>query len=264
MSQKIKWLLIIYGLLGISLYHFQEDFIFHPDEESLIDSAIGAPGKRALNIRLNKQDSISILACNPQGRSKGLLLFFYPNFHQASHYARRADFFTDKGYEVWIPDYPGFGSSCGEMTEAAFYKWADQVFRLASSRYSTDSIMVYGQSFGACMAAYLGSYNFSLRSVILESPYYSMESQLRKYAFIYPVGYLSRFEFPVWKFLDDTRSPVIVFSGKRDEIVSSRDMKRLKKHLKKSDRWEVINEATHFGMDRNSRWSSIMHEQLGE
>ena len=264
MFKKIKFLLILYCLIGIILYHFQDSLIFHPSEKGSEDNQKSKFNFDELKITVNQKDNISILRFRPDSSSKGLILFFYPNCRRAEYYADRTAFFTERGYEVWIPDYPGFGNSRGELTESSFYKWADQVFSLASSKYSTDSIVLYGYSFGTCMASYLGSYNFSVKAILLESPYYSMKSQLKKYAGIYPVAQMSSFDFPVWKFLDEDRSPVGIFRGKRDEIVSARDMNKLKSHLKKEDVFQEIDSATHLQIHHSYAWKTSIDQFLNK
>jgi pimeloyl-ACP methyl ester carboxylesterase len=259
MFRKIKLLLILYCLVGIALYHFQESLIFHPSAKPLKSVH---PVYQELTITVNQKESISILRFVPESVSKGLIIFFYPNHHRAEYYSQRSSFFTQRGFEVWIPDYPGFGNSLGNLTEQSLYKWADNVFKLAASQYTSDSILLYGQSFGSTMASYLGSYNASLRAVILESPYYSLEAQLKKYAAIYPVAQMSSFEFPVWRFLDESRCPVRIYYGKRDEIVSAADIRRLNKHLKSGDVFLKIESATHLRIHQDSAWINSMDEFL--
>ena len=105
------------------------------------------------------------------------------NKENVERYARFVPLFTRKGYEVWMPDYPGFGKSRGERNEKKLYSQAWQVYRLVNSAYHSDSIILYGKSFGTGLATYIASGNHC-RELILETPYYSIPALFGHYAFI--------------------------------------------------------------------------------
>src|SRR5690606_6588229 len=105
---------------------------------------------------------------------------------------------------------------------------------MAYSKFSPDSIIVYGKSLGTGVASYVASKE-KIRQLILETPYYSMPSLFSSYAPIYPTGRMSRFKFPVGEYLQKVEEPVTIFHGTSDRVVFYSQGKKLQKILKPKD-----------------------------
>jgi len=155
-----------------------------------------------------------------------------------------ASMFTSRGYEVWMPDYPGFGKSTGELTEKKLYSEALQVFKLATSRYKYDSIVIYGKSFGTGIASWLAS-DVHCKQLILETPYYSIPSLYSSYAPIYPMEAMAMLKLPVGKYLEDVLAPITIFHGDDDELIPYRCAAKLKGELKPADEFITIPGGRH-------------------
>jgi alpha-beta hydrolase superfamily lysophospholipase len=69
-----------------------------------------------------------------------VVIYFHGNKENINRYAKFATNFTKQGYEVWMEDYPGFGKSVGNRNEKVLYQQAEQVYKLAASKYKKDSI----------------------------------------------------------------------------------------------------------------------------
>lgn len=141
-------------------------------------------------------------------------------------------------------DYPGFGKSTGEFSELMLYNWALTFYKLARSRFSTDSIILYGKSMGSGIAAQLASIR-DCRYLILETPYYNMPSIIDNYFPIYPVNNIIRYKLPTWQYLQHVTAPVTIFHGTGDWIIPYRNAKRLKPFLKPTDQFITIEGASH-------------------
>ena len=197
----LRWLqitLIIYCGIGIALYYLQDKFLFHPKKLPATHTFGFSEPFGEYMIPLNKTDTISMVKFLPAGSSrKGLVIYFHGNMENIEHYAVYTGAFTSKGYEVWMPDYPGFGKSTGKLTEDNMYRMALQVQKLAASTISTDSIIIYGKSLGTGIAAYTASVS-KCRTLILETPYYSIPSLFAHYAFIYPTKQMINYKIPTY------------------------------------------------------------------
>lgn len=241
----IKIFLLLYALTGVAFYYLQDKILLHPEplpRSHAYDFPLPFEEKY---LPMNKEDTIHLVRFLPStDSSRGAVIYWHGNRKNVERYARYAEHFTSKGFEVWMADYPGFGKSSGKLDEKKIYRIGDQVLKLVKSRFPADSIIIYGKSFGTGVASYLASYS-PCKALILETPYYSIHSIVRRYLFLYPVASLSHYELPVWKFLDETRSPVTIIHGEQDGVIFYRDAVKLKAHLKKSDVFVTVANGSH-------------------
>lgn len=207
---------------------------------------------------MNARDTVNIIEFLPQDSlSKGVVLYFHGNRQNVNLYAKYANDFTKNGFEVWMPDYPGFGKTTGELSEENMYKQAKEVYNLAHSKFSADSIFVYGKSLGTGVATFVAA-NKDCRALLLETPYFSMPDLLSHYAPVYPTGRMSHFKFPVGEYLKEVKEPVIIFHGSSDGIIPYRCAAKLKTVLKPSDEFVTIGNGRHNDLNN----SPVFHEKL--
>ena len=245
----IRWvttIILIYGFIGFTLYYFQERFLFHPEPlPADYTYQFDVPFKE-VSIAFNSKDTLNMVQFLPKdtGFKKGIVLYFHGNRDNINRYANFAKIFTDKGYEVWMPDYPGFGKSTGSITEELIDKEATEVYKLAHSKMGADSIIIYGKSLGTGPASYLASRQ-KCKRLILETPYFSIPSLFGSYAPIYPTDWMSRFKFPNGEYLKDVKEPITIFHGTSDKVVFYRNASKLKQVLKSGDQFITIEDGGH-------------------
>ncbi|MFI5128401.1 MAG: alpha/beta hydrolase [Chitinophagales bacterium] len=254
----IKITLIIYIIFGIALYFLQEKFLFHPEKltaEHVFHFSI--PFKE-INLTVNDQKNLSIIQFTvPDSACKGVVLYFHGNRRNIERYAPFAVNFTTNNYEVWMIDYPGYGKTTGKRTEQIIYDDARELYKMARARFSKDSIILYGRSLGTGVASYLASVK-DCRRLILEAPYYSIEALFSHYAFIYPVGWMSKYHFPTYQYLKKVDAPVSIFHGTNDEVIPYKQSKRLMKIAKPGTELITLDHATH----NNLNELSLFHQKL--
>jgi uncharacterized protein len=173
-------------------------------------------------------NNLNFIRFGTTAKSKGIVLFFHGNMENVEHYKKYPSLFTENGYEFWMIDYPGFGKTTGKITEETLYEQAQLMYAKAAKKYSPDSIIIYGKSIGTGIASYLASVR-SCKSLVLETPYYSMISLAKSYFPIYPVSLLLRYSFPNNRHLENISVPVTIFHGTGDEIIPYRHVLKLKK-----------------------------------
>jgi uncharacterized protein len=236
---------LIYCSIGIALYHLQEKFLFHPVTlPQNFQFKFDVPFKE-VNIPMNKTDTVNMVQFLPvDSIPKGVVLYFHGNSDNLIRYEKSAEIFTKKGYEVWIPDYPTYGKTTGELTEENMYRQAKEVYKLAHSKFSSDSIFVYGKSLGTGVASYIAAKE-KCAALILETPFYSIPSLFSTYAPIYPTSRMSHFKFPVGEYLEEVTEPVLIFSGTSDKVIPYRNAAKLKKALKPADEFITIKNGAH-------------------
>jgi uncharacterized protein len=244
----LKVIVLLYCLIGIALFYLQERFLFHPERLSNAYVYHFDVPFEEVNIPFNKTDTVNMIKFFPaDSLRRGVVLYFHGNRDNVERYARFAAYFTRHGYEVWMEDYPGFGKSTGKRSEANLYRQALQIQKMAAAKFGSDSIIVFGKSFGTGIAAYVASESNN-RRLILETPYYSIPSLFATYAPIYPTGRMSNYKIPLYSYLDDVKYPVSIFHGEDDGVIPYRNAARLKKHLKPGDEFITIEKGTHHNL----------------
>ncbi len=241
----IKLVIIIYCGIGIALYYLQEKLLFQP--EALPQDykySFNVPFKE-VNIPWNQNENLNIVQFFPKDSvRKGVVLYFHGNRTNINRYAGIAPNFTNNGYEVWMADYPGYGKTTGKLTEKRLYDLSMQVYKLANSKYSKDSIIIYGRSLGSGVASQLASVK-DCRRLILETPYSSIPDLFSCYAPIYPTSMMAHFKIPSKEYLLEVDAPITIFHGDDDDVVPYRCAAKLKKSLKPTDEFVTIEKGKH-------------------
>jgi alpha-beta hydrolase superfamily lysophospholipase len=242
----IKIILIVYAISGILVWHLQEKLLLHP--VPLVSSAtfdFKLP-HREWTISVTDKDTLSIVQffAVSTNKKKGAILFFHGNRENINRYVRYATPLTQKGYDVWMVDYPGFGKTTGRFTEQRVYQDARIVYQLAEKDIAADSIIIYGKSLGTGIAAELASVK-KCRRLILETPYYSIPQLAWDHFPFYPTSRMSRYHLPTYQYLPYVDSPVTIFHGTDDGVIPHKHASRLKQVLKSKDEFVTIPDAIH-------------------
>ena len=256
----LKVFLLLYCIVGIALYYCQDALLLHPKAvDPNVKYDFGQPYTE-FNLPYDKETNLNIIEFKATDHqdfrasgdwpkasdtlAKGVVLYFHGNKDNIGRYAPYAADFTSKGYEVWMLDYPKFGKSTGPLTEQKLYDYALQVYKLARSRWRPSQITLYGKSLGTGIAAELAAAR-DCRRLILECPYFSLESIARHYFPIYPLGSMLHYHFPTNKYLPDVTAPITIFHGSSDGLIPYSNAARLKALLKPGDEFITIDGGGH-------------------
>lgn len=244
-----KIALLVYALTGLALYYGQEYLLFHPEKVDRRKPWKFDQPFEELDIPFNSTDTLNLVKFFPADTvRKGVVLFFHGNRENIGRYARFAPLYTKHGYEVWMPDYPGYGKSTGARNETILYRQADQLYTMASGKYPADSIIIVGKSLGTGLAAYLASVH-PARWLMLETPYYSIPELFRCFIPIYPAEKMANYRLPINEFLPDVHCPVTLFMGTSDWVTPYRCSRKLGALLKPGDTIITIEGGTHHNLN---------------
>ncbi len=254
----LKILVLIYFLVGIALYNFQDKILLHPVAHPQGYRYTFSVPFKDVDIPINKNENFNLVQFLPKDSvRKGVVLYFHGNKENVNHYAKYADNFTKLGYEVWMPDYPGFGKTTGILTEKKLYDQALLAYKLANLKFKADSIIIYGRSFGTGIASQLAT-RIYCRRLILETPYYNVPALFSYYAPIYPTSYMSKFKLQVNEYLQEVTVPITIFHGDDDEVIPYSVSKNLKQSLKPTDEFITIEKGKH----NNLNDFQLFHQKL--
>ncbi len=259
----IKLIIIVYCLVGIALFYTQDKFLLHPITVSTDHVYKFEHSFKELNIPINNEDTVNLIRFMPADDTvaKGAIIYFHGNAGNVEYYAESINIFLENNYEVWMPDYPGFGKSRGDISEQKLNEQAYQVKRLANKYFDDSNIILYGRSFGTGIAANLAS-SVRVKQLVLESPYYSIPDLFSSYVPIYPMQSMANFKFPVGEYLKDVQCPVTIFHGTVDEVIPVKSSMKLKASLKKNDQFLLIENGKHNDLSSSEVYKKAMTEIL--
>jgi pimeloyl-ACP methyl ester carboxylesterase len=257
-----RWVLPVYALTGIALYHFQDKILFRSVAVPMgYRYEFGMP-YRERNIRFRDNVNLNLVEFPVSGRKRsGIVLYLHGNRSNIGWYVKHVADFHRNGYDVWMIDYPGYGKSTGPMESDMLFAYALQMYKLARTQVSSDSIVIYGKSLGTGIAAWLASRQPSAR-LILETPYYSLSSLAASHLPIFPWERMLRVKLDTWAYLQTIAVPVTIFHGTSDGVIPYRNAERLKSKLKSGDRFVTVPGGSHRDISRFAEYRAVMDSLL--
>ncbi len=177
----------------------------------------------------------------------------------------RANALLQTGVSVFTFDYRGFGNTEGRATVSSLLEDGlaayDAVIALG---YTADQIVLYGESLGAAVAAYVSSKRTSC-GLILQSGFSSLEVQikdmiplLRIYpGFMFPELHLSTVDS-----IRPGHPPLLILHGDNDAVVDKKHSEWMAKAAGSNTKLVVLPGATHKDMHSHKGWFSAVIDFL--
>ena len=194
---------------------------------------------------------------------KGLVFYLHGNAGSVASWGWVAPTYTRLGYDIFVPDYRGYGKSEGRIrSEKQFYADAQAAYDALKSRYSEDRIVIAGYSIGTAAAAMLAAANHP-KLLLLQAPYYSLVDLMQN---LYPFvpTFLLQYKFETFRFIEKVKAPIVLFHGQRDEIIYPGSSEKLKAHLKPTDQVILLKNQGHNGMNENPEYQQELARVLAE
>ncbi len=228
-------LLILYLLICTLLYFFQEKMIFYPQTlaEDFEFQNFRNFEERYIEMQDGKKlHSLLFKAEDP----KGIVFYLHGNAGSLEGWGSVAETFRAHNYDVFIPDYRGYGKSEGSIeSEAQLHEDIQALYDELKNEYPEEEIIVLGHSIGSGSAAKLAAEN-KPKLLILQAPPYSLPDLAKK---MFPLNlfpsFLIRYKLETGKYVKQTDAPVVVLHGSEDEIVYYGSSLKIKEHLKPQD-----------------------------
>lgn len=239
-------LLTLYVLLCLLLYFFQEQFFFFPEklsqnhrfsfQQPFSEVSVRTKDNRVLHALHFKVDS-----------AKGVIFYLHGNAGSLRSWGEEAAVYTQLHYDVFMPDYPGYGKSEGTIrSEEKLYQDMQAAYDKLKESYAEENIVVLGYSIGTGPAARLAATNHP-RLLILQAPFYSLTDVMRQHYSILPT-FLLKYRFDTFQWIQQCSMPVVLFHGDHDEIIAYQSSVKLKRFLKEKDGLVKLEGGTHNGM----------------
>ena len=228
LAWRLFWSLVRIGLavwIGLALYMFvfQAQFVYFPTK-----GLDGTPARIDLafeDVRLPTSDGEQIHAwfvpCPESNR--GTVLFCHGNGGNISHRLDNLLILHRMGFAVLLFDYRGYGQSTGRPSEKGTYTDAQAAWDSLTRQRGIPpgSIVVYGQSLGGPVAAWLAA-RTNPAALVLDSTFTSLADEGGDVYPYLPVRILCRFRYATAQHLKSVPCPVVVIHSPEDEIVRFR------------------------------------------
>ncbi|MEO1259778.1 MAG: alpha/beta fold hydrolase [Bacteroidota bacterium] len=225
-KRLMYFILFVYAVLCAALFFFQEKIIFQPDK--LPENHVFRAGEE-VEIEVDKGISLNCLWLKERP-SKGVILYLHGNRGSNRRCLYQAQNMDGHGYDIFMPDYRGFGKSEGQVkNDRQLYRDVQKVYDFLKEKYPEHKIVVVGYSLGTGMASYLAAHN-NPQQLVLLAPYVSMLDMKDRHAPLVP-DFLLKFKLRNDKHLAIVECPVTLFHGTADRVipfVSSEILKEVK------------------------------------
>jgi len=255
-------LITLYILVGLGVYFLQEKLIFLPEELDK-DFSYDFPAEFEEHFLEMEDGGVINVLHFKSDSSKGLILYFHGNAGSLRRWGDVTLPFVDKGFDVLIMDYRGYGKSTGSRTYQTLLSDADRLYKFALDRTSEDQLIVFGRSLGSSFASYLAGKN-NPSKLILETPFLSLGDMANRVAPIYPPSYFLRFNFKNHKSLEGAKCPIYIFHGTEDNVVPLESAQKLYDTLDPNQaQLFIIEDGGHNDLSGFTRYNEELSKILG-
>ena len=251
----IFFLVFLYFFFGILLYFFQRRILFNKSEKPKPPEEYGLENIKEIQIKT--EDNISLLAWFYKGKAdKPILVYFHGNSFDIGERSYRIKKYNDAGFSTLILGWRGFSGNEGYPTENNLYLDGKATIEwiLENTKFHLKDIINYGESLGSGVAVEL-NLKYDFLCTVLEAPFTSISDVAKKRYKIYPTKLLVKDKFDNLSKIDQIKSPLLIISGTKDEIVPHLHSKLLFQKANEPKKSLFIDEAMHnnlydFGIEK--------------
>lgn len=259
------WLLVpmLLYIIAVGLFYlFQDKIVFQPKKlpaQHRFD--LPSPYEEFL---LTTTDDVKInaLLIKSTKINKGVVFYLHGNADNLERWSKYAVSFTNRGYDVLVIDYRGYGKSGGHASEANLYFDAQKIFQWLRKKYQPEEIIIYGRSLGSAVATHLATKE-KARMLILETPFNNMPAVLQSHLPYLWMPFELNTQMNNDRMLAQVNMPVKIVHGTHDEIVPFKLAEKLKKRLKPGDIFLPIQNGMHKNLATFAEYQLALDQWLG-
>lgn len=214
LKRTFIFFLSVYVLLCAVLFFVQERIIFNPYK--LSEDFVFRMGEE-VEIPVDESTSLNCLLIE-ESDSKGVILYLHGNRGSIRRCIRQAENMMGNGYDIFIPDYRGYGKSDGKIeSEEQLQADAQKVYDYLKTKYDERQIVILGYSLGSGLASYLAAQN-QPKKLVMVAPYLSLLDLKNRRAPFLP-DFLLRYPMKSEEYLSKVTSPITLFHGLHDRVI---------------------------------------------
>lgn len=213
---------LVYAGAALYLYAFQASYVYFPDLPSRqVEATPNDIGLAFQPVQLGTADGESLAGWFvPAPAARGTLLYLHGNGGNIGHRLDRIEVFHRLGLNTLIIDYRGYGASSGTPSEQGTYQDALAAWNYLTRQrqFAPDGIVVFGESLGGSIAAWLAARHTPAALVVYGS-FTSVPDLARVMFPMFPAAWLARYSYDTRAALSQVTCPVLILHSPEDEII---------------------------------------------
>ena len=209
---------IAYLVVMIFIYFYQRNLLYHPSENNYQNDELKFNYKE---VNINVEDDIKLKSwfIKKDLSNFKTLLIFHGNAGDLSNRIYKLNELNKLKINILLISWRGFSGNNGTPTEKNLYKDAEAAIKWLNQKgISNNQIILYGESLGTGVAVEMAKRN-SFNSIILESPFTSIEDSAKIYYPYLPIKLLLKDRYDSINKIKMISSPILLMHGKKDEVV---------------------------------------------
>ena len=211
-------IIIAYIVVIIFVYFYQRNLLYHPSENNYQNDTIQF-NHQEIFIKVNDEIKLKSWIINKDLKNLKTLVFFHGNAGDLSNRIYKLNELDKLNINILLISWRGFSGNEGYPTEKNLYEDAEAAIKwLNKKKVSNSQIILYGESLGTGVAVEIASKN-NFNSIILESPFTSIENSAKIYYPYLPVSFLLKDRYDSISKIKNINSPILIMHGRKDDIV---------------------------------------------
>ncbi len=211
-------LIIAYLAVMIFIYLYQRNLLYHPSENNYQNDKIQF-NYDEIFIKVDEKIKLKSWIIKKDFEKYKTLVIFHGNAGHLSNRIYKLNELYKLNINILLISWRGFSGNKGSPTEQNLYKDANASIKwLNEQKISNDQIILYGESLGSGVAVEMAKIN-NFNSIILESPFTSIENTAKIYYPYLPVKLLLKDRYDSISKIKMINTPILIMHGKKDDVV---------------------------------------------
>ena len=211
-------LIIAYLVLIIFIYFYQRNLLYHPSENNYQNDNIKF-NYDEIFIKVEEEIQLKSWIIRKDLKKFKTLVIFHGNAGDLSNRIYKLNELYKLDINILLISWRGFSGNKGSPTEKNLYADAKASIKwLNEQGVKNSQIILYGESLGSGVAVEIGKEN-NFNSIILESPFTSIENSAKIYYPYLPVKLLLKDRYDSISKIKTINIPILIMHGKKDDVI---------------------------------------------
>ncbi len=210
--------LIAYLVLVIFIYFYQRNLLYHPSENNYQNDEIKF-NYDEIFIKVDDEIKLKSWVIDKNFKKLKTLVLLHGNAGNLSNRIYKLNELNKLDINILLISWRGFSGNKGSPTEKNLYEDAEAAIRwLNKKQVENNQIILYGESLGSGVVLEIAKKN-NFNSIILESPFTSIENSAKIYYPYLPVKLLLKDRYDSINKIEKINTPILIMHGKKDDII---------------------------------------------
>ncbi len=221
----ILWFAVVYAVVLITIWGFEEVFLYHPKARHGVEKVIAEkmPELKEVNYFLPNGTKLYGWYRAPQDGAKTFLVFHGNSYNTERHIMHAAELYKTN-YGLFFPEYRGYGDIKGGISQETMQEDAATAYKYLKGRgVENKDIIIYGHSMGTYNTIYTAvtfGGNEPFYAVVLEAPFRSAaQTATEVFGHMFPVKHMMKNQYPSDTLIGKIKSPIFIGHGKKDKLI---------------------------------------------